>query len=164
VCLGGQLLAGALGGKVGRHSSGAIEVGYYPITSTDEGRSLFEPQMHAFQWHRDGFEVPAGGVLLAEGETFECQAFRYGDNAYGIQFHPELTPATMTKWSTHAHGRGIAGIPPTDHIQKFQRRYEPALRRWLDRFLDNWIGTGNSKSADRSAVRPRGANVGGPKV
>ena len=69
----------------------------------------------------------------------------------------------MTKWSTHAHGRGITGIPPTDHIQKFQRRYEPTLRRWLDRFFDNWIGIGNSKSEDRSAVRPavrpHGANA-----
>ena len=65
---------------------------------------------HVYQWHREGFDLPAGGELLAEGEgAFAVQAFRYG-TGYGIQFHPEVTHAMMYRWLVRgAHRMDAAG-------------------------------------------------------
>ena len=100
ICLGCQMLAHALGGEVWPHPEGLHEVGYYPIVPTPEGEELFGDPFHAFQWHRDAFAVPKSCTLLARGgDAFENQAFQYGSNAFGIQFHPEVTPSTMVKWT-----------------------------------------------------------------
>ena len=48
-----------------------------------------------YQFHREGFDLPAGGQLLATSQTYPNQAFRYGDNAWGIQFHPEFSAEVM---------------------------------------------------------------------
>src|SRR5215469_3039514 len=55
--------------------------------------------------HREGFDLPAGGELLAEGEMFKAQAFRYGRAAYGIQFHAEVTHAMMCRWIMKGEAR-----------------------------------------------------------
>ena len=94
------MLAHVLGGRVWRHPDGLHEVGYCPVLPTAEGADLFESPFHAFQWHRDAFEVPRSCALLARGgEAFENQAFQYGASAFGVQFHPEVTPSTMVKWT-----------------------------------------------------------------
>lgn len=102
ICLGGQLLADVLGGKVHRQSSG--EVGCYPISLTEEGTRdpLFlglPKQFITFQWHEDSFELPAGAVHLASSSRCHYQAFRYGPNAYGIQFHPEVDQEIISMWT-----------------------------------------------------------------
>ena len=51
---------------------------------------------HVYQWHREGFSVPGGSVLLAGGENFNNQAFNYGF-AFGVQFHPEITHWIMNR-------------------------------------------------------------------
>ena len=141
ICLGCQMLAHTLGGNVWRHPDGLHEVGYYPILPTIEGADLFESPFHAFQWHRDAFEVPQSCNLLARGgEDFENQAFQYGSNAFGVQFHPEVTPSTMIKWTTFAHEKKVPGAQPIDDLLAQKVRHEPAVRRWLDRFVDRWLG------------------------
>ena len=50
------------------------------------------------QCHYHGFELPEGARLLAQGNTYPNQAFSYGENAYGLQFHPECTLATLQRW------------------------------------------------------------------
>lgn len=103
ICLGHQLLAEALGGKVGRMA--APEVGMTSIALTPEGREDalcrdFEPKPNVFQWH--GAEVkslPEGGVILAGNSACPVQAMRVGCNAWGIQFHVEMTPTTVAEWS-----------------------------------------------------------------
>ena len=53
-----------------------------------------------FQWHSCGvLRVPEGGVSLARSPACEIQAMRVGESAYGIQYHVELTPATVTDWA-----------------------------------------------------------------
>ena len=80
ICLGAQLLARSLGSSVKRHPHGFVEVGYHPIVPTAEGEAHFQGPMMAYQWHREGFDLPHGAVCLATGETFKNQAYRYGDN------------------------------------------------------------------------------------
>ena len=76
-----------LGGRVYRHPKGHAEIGYYPIHPTDVGRAVVDPwPEQVYQWHREGFDLPPGADLLAEGDLFEVQAIRYGPAAYAFQF------------------------------------------------------------------------------
>jgi GMP synthase (glutamine-hydrolysing) len=141
VCLGAQMLARHLGAEVNTHPEGMAEIGYYPIRITDAARSVTpEWPDYVYQWHREGFALPHGGELLAEGDIFEVQAFRYGAAAYGIQFHPEVTHAMMCRWTTHGHVRlampGARQRP--DHFAD-RTLYDPAIRSWLAAFLDRWL-------------------------
>jgi len=103
ICLGHQLLAEALGGKVGRIA--VPEVGVTATRLTVEGRSDpllagFGDEVQAFQWH--GAEVqrlPEGGVTLAGNAACPVQALRVGRRAWGIQFHVEMTATTVAEWS-----------------------------------------------------------------
>src|SRR6476660_8691176 len=98
ICLGAQMLAHHLGSRVYRHPDGHAEVGYYPIRPTDIGRMVCDPwPEQVYQWHREGFDLPLGAELLAEGDAFAVQAFRYG-TGYALQFHPEVTYAMMYRW------------------------------------------------------------------
>jgi len=102
LCLGHQLLADALGGKVERMAR--PEVGILSIELTEAGRAapLFaklDPVMLCLQWH--GCEVgvlPPGGVGLARSPACAIQAFRIGERAYGLQYHVELTAHTIAEW------------------------------------------------------------------
>jgi GMP synthase-like glutamine amidotransferase len=101
ICLGGQLLADVLGGKVHRQHN--AEVGCYPISLTDAGSNdpLFlglPREFVTFQWHDDSFEPPAGAVHLASSSRCRYQAFRWRNSAYGIQFHPEVTRQMLSQW------------------------------------------------------------------
>lgn len=97
VCYGHQLLAVALGAKVGRDPAG-VELGNTPIELTDEGAldPLFEGVPRAFEAmesHQDSVQtLPEGATLLATGQHTPIQAFRYGEWLRGVQFHPEHDP------------------------------------------------------------------------
>ena len=105
ICLGAQILARALGAKVDFHPEGLVEVGYYPLRPTEAGKKLLEWPDYVYQWHREGFDLPEGAVLLAEGDTFRNQAFQYGRVAFGFQFHSELTHQMMCRWTTRGQAR-----------------------------------------------------------
>ena len=101
ICLGGQLLAAALGAKVvsGRWE----ELGTLDVSLTSEGGNdrLFNgiaPDFKTFQWHHDSFDIPADGLLLASSAACLHQAFRVGKSAWGVQFHPEVTEAIIRNW------------------------------------------------------------------
>lgn len=103
VCLGHQLLADALGGRVGKAAT--PEVGILTVSKTAEGstdpmmRAVPEP-MQVLQWH--GAEVvalPPQATLLASSPACPIQAFRYGDHAYGMQFHSEINKDTVADWA-----------------------------------------------------------------
>ncbi len=97
VCLGHQLLAHWLGGKVER---GPWEVGWYELTLTPDGLSdpLFgdiSPQFYTFLWHSDQItQLPAGASNLASSELCAVQALRYGDlPVWGVQFNLQFDPS-----------------------------------------------------------------------
>ena len=137
VCLGGQLLAKALGAQV--HLGGATEIGLTPIALTEAGEAdpLFEglSQVEAVEWHDDTFDIPAGAVVLARSEGCAHQAFRFGWQVYGLQFHPEVSPMMLAEWIKGA------GNTPIDRLP-FQRAVEAkagALQTQADRLIDNFV-------------------------
>ena len=141
ICLGAQMMVKHLGGKVGAHPQDLVEIGYYPLHPTETGKSLMHWPSKVYQWHREGFDLPHGADLLASGDTYPNQAIRVGPSAYGIQFHPELTHAMMVRWTTKGAPR--MSLPGAQGRQDhFAGRYvfDQALRKWLDDFLDIWIG------------------------
>lgn len=101
ICLGGQMLARALGGKV--VSNPHPEIGWFEVKLNDHG--LQDPLMSAagptpkfYQWHYDTFSPPPQGVLLADSPICAAQAFRVGDRTYGFQFHPEADFQLVDEW------------------------------------------------------------------
>jgi GMP synthase (glutamine-hydrolysing) len=102
ICLGGQILARALGGDV--HTADEPETGWLEIAPTESARD--DPVFHVldaatgvYQWHYDVFEPPPGATVLASSERAPNQAFRVdGAEAWGIQFHPEVTPDLWELW------------------------------------------------------------------
>jgi len=103
ICLGGQLLATAVGGFVGRGSR--PEVGVHDIFLTDAARRdpLFGGLPGRFPvlgWHEDVFTLPRRAIPLAGSIAYEHQAFRFGPSAYALQFHPEVRPDDLGRWVT----------------------------------------------------------------
>ena len=137
------MLSKQLGGSVGPHADGLVEIGYYPLTPTEEGHIHGPWPAHVYHWHREGLTLPAGAVRLATGETFENQAFRYGRNAYGIQFHPEVTRLTMHRWGViGAHRFVLPNAQDSRAHLEANLLHDQAVKHWLSRFLDHWLAAG----------------------
>jgi GMP synthase (glutamine-hydrolysing) len=101
ICLGAQLLAHVLGASIRRHE--VDELGWYDLNATPAGRDdavlgVLGERRHVFQWHSYTYDLPAGAEHLARTTTCEQQAFRYGENAYGFQFHLEADAALIDRW------------------------------------------------------------------
>ncbi len=107
ICLGAQLLALAAGGRVERGRSGP-EAGLLPVLAAPgaDDDPLVGPlsARHPGGWlapqaHGDAVtELPDGAVLLARSAAYEVQAFRLGPSAWGVQYHPEVTPRDLGAW------------------------------------------------------------------
>jgi GMP synthase-like glutamine amidotransferase len=114
ICLGGQLLASACGAPVIQGQ--ATQIGFYenPLTESGQNDAIFQgidAQHLVFHWHNDGFYLPDGAVLLEQGPTEYCQSFRYRRRAYGVQYHPELTPDMLHDWiSRHPQREQAVGL------------------------------------------------------
>ncbi len=141
ICLGAQMLARVLGGSVAEHPEGMVEIGYVDIEPTDAGRTYFDGPMTVYQWHREGFLLPESCTVLARSTVFQQQAFRYGANAYGVQFHPEVTLDMKKRWTSGAaHRLVLPGAQPAEaHIDNHPK-YDPPLETWTRRFLERLLG------------------------
>ena len=137
ICLGAQMLVRHLGGKVAAREGEITEIGWYPIRPTEDGRKLMDWPDMVYHFHREGFDLPNGATLLAEGDAYQNQAYRYGDNAWGVQFHAELTQAMMHRWVVKASHR-FTMPNAQDGRQHLQGRllYDAKLKNWLEQFLD----------------------------
>ena len=140
ICLGGQLLARALGAAVAPHPDGLHEIGYHPVRPTALGRDFCCDPLVVYQWHNEGFELPCGAELLATGEMYVNQAFRYGDGAYGVQFHPEVTPRIVDRWTRMAAERlSRPEAQPREVQLDGIERHGPGIVGWLEGFLPRWL-------------------------
>lgn len=97
VCLGAQLLARALGAEV---TAGAVEeFGFAPVhVHSDDAFAQALAGLDFLHWHCDVAGLPQGAELLASTAATPNQAFRFGERAYGFQFHPEMTEAMLDEW------------------------------------------------------------------
>jgi GMP synthase (glutamine-hydrolysing) len=144
LCLGAQLLAEATGGRVDHV---APEIGYVPVTRTDEGTSdplleVFEEGTPTFNAHGDAITLGPDTVLLARTDQTPVHAFRAGRRAWGLQFHPEFDAELV---ASYVGAEGIAdylrdnGWEPEDllklarhHDEEHQAMGRALFARWLD--------------------------------
>jgi GMP synthase (glutamine-hydrolysing) len=161
ICLGAQLLARVLGATVAPHADDRREIGYTNICPVDLPHNPIASLNQVYQWHREGFTLASGAVLLATGEVFPHQAFCYDDTAYGLQFHPEITREMIDRWTTQAADQmGLPDAQPRAEQQKYHAVYAVAVEAWLRKFLLQWLNAAGDKEAteDSSARLPAPAN------
>lgn len=101
ICLGGQLIARALGARVTRNP--VREIGWHDVAPTAAGVrdplfAHFAATEKIFQWHGDTFAIPPGAEHLAASPGCANQAFRYGENVYALQFHLEVDTPLIERW------------------------------------------------------------------
>ena len=141
ICLGAQLMARHLGARVYTHPDGRAEIGYYDVRPTQAGHAACPEAFptSVYQWHREGFDLPTGATLLAEGEHFAVQAMQCGPNAYGLQFHPDVTYAMICRWIVKAaDSMGAPGAQPGHQHRQDWHLHDFALARWCRAFLQSW--------------------------
>lgn len=111
VCLGGQLLAEALGAKVSKNP--LVEKGWYAVSLTAEARALW-PQLPAqltpLHWHQDTFSLPKEAARLFTNATCTNQGFLARKNLLGLQFHIEATERS-TRAIVEANAESLAANP-----------------------------------------------------
>jgi GMP synthase (glutamine-hydrolysing) len=105
ICLGAQLVAEALGGRV--YEADTSEIGWFPVEATAEAveSPLFADlgeTYEVFHWHGDTFDLPEGATRMAQTDACANQAFVYGDRVVGLQFHLESSPATVDEIIEHS--------------------------------------------------------------
>ncbi len=140
LCLGGQLLARALGARVGPHPAGLHEIGFVPVQATIAGRRFFPASLHVYQWHREGFAIPDGAERLATGRVHPNQAFRVGRRAFGLQFHPEATPQMRGEWLDSAgHMLDAPGAHGRERQEADAKCFDRPMEDWLLTFVDRHL-------------------------
>lgn len=145
-CLGGQLMARALGAKVG--ASPAPEIGWQRIECIDspEQRDWFGPEAvhHVFHWHYEAFDLPSQAMSLASTPACPHQAFALGMHL-ALQFHVEVDDAKVQLWLSQgepayieaqrrhasAHGDQRVRDDTARHLRAQQRLADRIYARWL---------------------------------
>ena len=147
ICLGAQLLAAALGAAVRPHS--VREIGWYglrptPAAAQDRLLRHLAAGARVFQWHAYTFDVPTGAVHLASTQTCANQAFRWGERAYGLQFHLEADEDMIRRWAhAPAYRREIeaeGGEPAVEQVLTDTHRHIGAALEAGRRVFEEFIG------------------------
>jgi GMP synthase (glutamine-hydrolysing) len=128
VCLGAQLVAKAAHASV--HPATKPEVGWVEVELTEEAAddpvfAELPQRFPAFQWHYYAFDVPAGAYELARSRVCS-QAFRLGDAAWGVQFHPEVTHEIVSSWAEESPDEVPGGV--RDFLTAADQRLDEWLR------------------------------------
>jgi GMP synthase (glutamine-hydrolysing) len=142
ICLGSQLMARALGGRV--YAGPVKEIGWGTVTLTSEGMSsclqpLQETGAAVLHWHGDSFDLPQGAQRLASNAHYENQAFAYGRNALALQFHLEADPRQLEKWYVgHAAELATAKVPVPELRAATSKRAD-GLASQTNRVFARWL-------------------------
>ncbi|HTB80288.1 MAG TPA: type 1 glutamine amidotransferase [Opitutaceae bacterium] len=154
VCLGAQLIADVLGGKVTRNRE--REIGWFPVTRTAGAEkhplgSCFPAQADVFHWHGETFSLPAGATHLLRSAACEHQAFAVGDRILGLQFHLETTAASACALIDNAGD----DLRPGPFVQDAATMLAEADRfEWVNKILDRVLSALWEKTAATSAKQP----------
>lgn len=153
ICLGAQLLADVLGGKVFQNQE--KEIGWFPVRILDQAPPLaaFPAEMTVMHWHGDTFSLPPGARRIAESEGCANQGFVFGDRVVGLQFHLEMGPADVAGLSAESE----AELVPARFVQTREELGRapadlPAAHEALFGLLDRLAALGSGlegASADR---------------
>ena len=136
ICLGAQILAKITGAAVEKTTT--KEIGWCDVELTQEASSdpLFDglgQRFSVFQWHEDTFGIPIGGRLLAKGAKCRNQAFRFGDCAWGLQFHPEITKDMIVEWLDYCQN-DLDRDKLLNDYSKIEDKYKQQAKTLYDNF------------------------------
>ena len=129
ICLGAQQIARVLGASVGPHPDGQVEIGYAEVHPTQHGEAFLAGSTTFYQWHSETFGIPSDAVHLAHNEAFSGQAFRYRDNVFAIEFHPEMTLDMVVRWCGFRWRFEKAGVARRARPRRADRRLRTARPR-----------------------------------
>ena len=144
LCLGAQLIAKAVGAKVGKAEE--KEIGWFKVDLTDNGIKdpLFqglEKEIDVFQWHGDAFDIPENGLHLGSSKACSNQAFKYNNNVYGLQFHLEVTKDMVYEWmdaysdEISSMGNKVNREEIIEQADAFSESYNAQARIFYENFL-----------------------------
>jgi GMP synthase-like glutamine amidotransferase len=143
ICLGGQMLAQALGAKVIKNSH--REIGFHPLRRTGEEHPAFSrwpEEFHVFQWHEDRFELPPGCKALLTNHVTAYQAFARDHRTLGLQFHPESTEEWIRE-----NFQGFRKTEPEPYVQDSEQclhllpQHLPKMTSQFFHFLDDFLAS-----------------------
>jgi GMP synthase-like glutamine amidotransferase len=142
ICLGAQLLADVLGGRVTRNQH--TEIGWFDVSLTDEGKKSelltgFATPLPAFHWHSDTFAIPPGSQNLLKSDACVNQAFMAGPRRLGLQFHLEVTEADARRWLELEQPAPERYVQTAQEILASPARFEAnnrAMLKILERFAE----------------------------
>ena len=146
ICLGAQLIAKTLGAKV--YPNREKEIGWYDVSPTHHAETdpllmAFQKTEKIFQWHGETFDIPRTGFHLAFSSLCANQAFRYGANVYGFQFHLEVDEGMIHRWLRVGENRdeiaALAGAIDPLHIHAETPVHIARLHRLSDQVFGEFI-------------------------
>ena len=140
VCLGAQLMAGALGARVYR--GGSTQIGFRPVDATAEGAG--SPVRHfaglpVAQWHGDTFDLPERATRLASSGDYANEAFAIGDHALAVQFHPELTAEMHEQWVRDGAAELAEHAVDADALRAERDRYSARMQEASRAAFSEWL-------------------------
>lgn len=142
LCLGAQLIADVIGGRVIQNNY--KEIGWFPVALTEKAHtmpqfSFFPDNPIVFEWHGDTFvDLPEEAVLLAENEACKNQAFVYKERVFGFQFHLENTYSIVSDLIKNCS----EDMTPGPYVQSAEEilsgsRYMEKDNEWMTLFLSS---------------------------
>jgi GMP synthase-like glutamine amidotransferase len=155
VCLGAQALALAAGGRVYPGADGA-EVGWAPVEFlTDAGSDAllggFPGRLPVLHWHSDTFDLPPGSIHLARSGRYPNQAFRVGTQAWGLQFHLEVTADAVAGLLDAFPGDANRAPGGAASVEAATAGALASLAIWRDRAFDRFADLVEATEATRCA-------------
>ncbi len=164
ICLGGQLIADALGAPVRKGPQ--PEIGWFPIERSAECPTwcVLPEKLRVMHWHGDRFDIPQGAVRIAGSEACPNQGFVYGERVLAWQCHLEATPESLSALVDACSGE-LSEAPyvmSAEHLlsepQATYRQMQTALYSILDRMtapidVIDWGRTEYPEAFERQKAR-----------
>ncbi len=140
VCLGAQLMAGALGERV--YKGDTKQIGFRPVETTPAGAR--SPIRHfegvpVVEWHGDTFELPAEATLLASSSAYSNEAFSIGGFALAVQFHPEVTDEMHERWLLDGYNELSGEELDADALRAERYRFSASMQEASRRAFGEWL-------------------------
>ncbi len=142
VCLGAQLMAGALGGE--NYKGEKPDLGYQNIVLTDAG--LASPIRHVagvgmLEWHSDHYTLPSRATLLGSSSAYANEAFAIGDFALAVQFHPEVTDELHEMWTQNSDELFAENGIDSGEWRALGRIHNPPMEQASQAMFSEWLYT-----------------------
>jgi GMP synthase (glutamine-hydrolysing) len=140
VCLGAQVMAGALGERV--YKGDTTQIGFRPVEPTDAGAT--SPVRHfagvpVAQWHGDTFDLPERATRLATSSDYSNEAFAIDEWALAVQFHPEVTDEMHERWLVDGTTSLAEQSLDADALRNERARYSAAMQDASRRAFSEWL-------------------------